>query len=319
MATNTALPGWPHPEPPFHEGERTVQQRLGMAERLAEVGRRVVRGVMPDPHRELFGKLPFMLLGALDAQGRPWATMLAGAPGFVRTPDARTLHIGARPIGEPALALRLGDGDPVGLLGLEPATRRRNRVNGVLVDDGATGLRVAVTQSFGNCPQYIQPRRFEPVTPGPARAPVPVGRRLPPAAAALVGAADTFFIATASAGAGQPHARASDGLDVSHRGGPAGFVRVGEDDDRSVLTVPDYAGNFFFNTLGNLVQNPRAGLLFADWQGGDLLLLTGLADIVWDGPDVAAWDGAQRLLRWRLDAGWWLAGALPLRAATAMV
>ena len=52
------LAGWSHPEPPFHAGERELQARYGLAERLAEVGRRVMREGMPDQHREFFEELP---------------------------------------------------------------------------------------------------------------------------------------------------------------------------------------------------------------------------------------------------------------------
>jgi hypothetical protein len=39
------------------------------------------------------------------------------------------------------------------------------------------------------------------------------------------------------------------------------------------LAFEDYPGNGMFNTLGNLVENPRAGLLFVDFESGDLLQL----------------------------------------------
>ncbi|HKY46193.1 MAG TPA: pyridoxamine 5'-phosphate oxidase family protein [Pyrinomonadaceae bacterium] len=65
-------------------------------------------------------------------------------------------------------------------------------------------------------------------------------------------------------------------MDVSRRGGETGFVRI----DGSRLTIPDFAGNRFFNTLGNLLLNPRAGLLFIDFNSGDLLLLSGRIEII---------------------------------------
>jgi hypothetical protein len=53
-----------------------------------------------------------------------------------------------------------------------------------------------------------------------------------------------------------PHGGEKRTVDVAHRGGKPGFVRVGDDD---TLTIPDFVGNFLFNTLGNLLLNPRAG------------------------------------------------------------
>jgi uncharacterized protein len=100
---------------------------------------------------------------------------------------------------------------------------------------------------------------------------------------------------------------------VSHRGGKPGFVRVTQADGRTVLTSPDFFGNFHFATLGNLTLEPRAGILFVDFASGDLLSLTGDADVLWEGNEVAAFVGAQRLLRFRLNAGVLIENAVPLR------
>lgn len=298
---------------PYHAGEQALQTRAGVRERAERAGRRMIRDHMPDEHRELFEKLPYVVVGALDARDRPWASILAGRPGFMRTPDPRTLAIGARPAAGDPLAAALAPGAPVGVLGIELETRRRNRMNGTVTAVDGGGFAVRVRQSFGNCPQYIQARTHE-FAAQPARVPAPPqseGALLSPAAEALVRAADTFFIASAS-----PAARgsgAAEGVDVSHRGGNPGFVRVDRADGSSVLTAPDFAGNSMFNTFGNLALNPRAGLLFVDFARGGLLSLTGRAEIVWDGPEVAAFAGAQRLLRFHVEEGAMLDGALPLR------
>jgi uncharacterized protein len=86
-------------------------------------------------------------------------------------------------------------------------------------------------------------------------------------------------------------------------------VRI--DDDRT-LTIPDFAGNLHFNTFGNLALNPLAGLLFIDFARGDLLYLTGRAEVIWEGPAISAYPGAERLLRFHLDRGHRVAGSLPL-------
>ena len=300
---------------PFHAGEVKLQALNGVDQRLGQVGRSVIRDHMPDQHRELFEKLPTLLLGAVDAQDQPWATMLAGAPGFIHTPDARTLHAAALPAGDDPVAPLLAAGAPVGLLGLEPHTRRRNRMNGRVVDDGAEGFTVRVDQSFGNCPQYIQAREPEWVP----HAPLPAqrhGARLIEPARALLARADTVFIASAAPRAGSRSDEPSQGVDVSHRGGLPGFVRVHDDEGpqgASVLTLPDYRGNFFFNTLGNLLARPQAGLLCVDPGSGDVLQLATEASIVWDGPELAATPGAERLLRLRVVSHLWRPGALPLR------
>jgi ferredoxin-NADP reductase len=99
-------------------------------------------------------------------------------------------------------------------------------------------------------------------------------------------------------------------MDASHRGGPLGFVTVV--DDRTLI-IPDYKGNNHFNTIGNLVVDPRAGLLFVDFETGALLQLTGEAEIDWDSPAVADYPGARRLIRFTIEEANLLEGALPLR------
>jgi predicted pyridoxine 5'-phosphate oxidase superfamily flavin-nucleotide-binding protein len=196
----------------------------------------------------------------------------------------------------------------IGLLGIEPHTRRRNRMNGVIARVDSEGFDVEVQQSFGNCPKYIQARQagFTDVR-RPARDAIR-GTRLDHDAKALIGTADTFFIATAHRQAAAASNRAR-GVDVSHRGGKPGFVRI---DDDGTLTVPDFIGNNFFNTLGNLMVHPQAGLLFADFTSGDLLHIAVDTQIIEEGPEVAAFAGAQRLLRLGVRETLLVPGALPL-------
>ena len=52
------------------------------------------------------------------------------------------------------------------------------------------------------------------------------------------------------------------------------------------ITFPDFLGNFHFNTLGNLLANPKAGLLFVDFATGTTLHVWGLASIIWEGQEV---------------------------------
>lgn len=302
---------------PFHAGEMALQERVGVRERMAGVGRQIIRDHMPDQHRELFEKLPSLLLATLDDEGQPWPTMLTGTAGFVRTPDARTMHIATRLAeGDPARAgLRVGAA--VGILGLEPHTRRRNRMNGVVSAVASEDFSVQVVQSFGNCPKYIQGRV---PAPRPERRPGLAqreGARLSDAARALIARSDTLFIASSSAARIAETGSGGAGVDVSHRGGPPGFVAIehGKEGDR--LTLPDYVGNSLFNTLGNLLQWPRAGLLFVDWQDGHVLQLAATAQIVHEGAALAAFPGAQRLLQLDVQHGWWRPQALPLEWSAA--
>ena len=294
---------------PYHPGEQAAQEMAGTRLQAERLGRHMIRAEMPDQHRIFFEQLPYLFIGSLDVQGRPWAAMLSGEPGFARSPDPATLTIRARPV--PAVA-PVSPGAQVGLLGIELHTRRRNRLNGHVTGAGASGITIAVDQSFGNCPQYIQARDAEPIeaqTSTPA--PRPEGALLSDRAAALVAAADTFFIATASA---RPDAEdPRQGVDLSHRGGNPGFVLVANRDGRTVLVAPDFRGNNMFNTFGNLAVNPRAGLLFPDFATGALLALTGTAQVLWDDPAIAQFQGAKRLLSFAVDEGLLLESAMPFR------
>lgn len=298
----------------FHAGELQVQARAGVPADYAQRASAAIRDHMPDPHRQFFGQLPLFFLGALDADGQPWATVLAGAPGFVTAPDARTLRIAGGLLPGDPLQGQLLPGRRVGGLGLVPATRRRNRVNGVIDAVDGNVLSITVEQSFGNCPQYIQQRAPHAVTP-PAAPLVVRAAALDDRDLALIGRADTLFIASAHPAAqadtrADAQADAVRGVDVSHRGGRPGFVHA---DAGGTLLVPDFMGNSFFNTLGNLAVYPRAGLLFVDFDSGDLLHLAVEGEIVWDGPLVEAFEGAERLLRLRVREVVRNVGALPLR------
>jgi uncharacterized protein len=299
----------------FHEGELALQEAAGSRARLAEFGSRVIRDFMPDQHRDFFAQLPFLVAGSLDEQGQPWASVLAGPPGFVSSPDATRLVVQALPLAHDPLAHNLAPGVPIGLLGIEPHTRRRNRANGHVSFAAEGSFGVHVEQSFGNCPKYIQARRPEFDR---AHRPAPVAHRmerLDAAAREIVAQADTFFIATAHPQAASAAARAF-GVDVSHRGGKPGFVHV---DGEGVLTVADFIGNFYFNTLGNLAVNPRCGLLFIDFERGDLLHVAARGEIVSQGPLVESFEGAQRVLRLRPVSALRVQGVLPLRWSQAQL
>ena len=290
---------------PFHAGEQTVQERLGVRD-VEKWARQVVRPFLPEQHRAFHTALPFLVAAARDAQGRPWVTLFVGPEGFVRSPDPHQLVIDARPVPGDALEGALVEGADLGLLGIEFSTRRRNRLNGRIGPERAGALVFAVEQSFGNCPQYIHERAWRRVAnlvPGTPRR----SQHLSASQRTWIAAADTFFIASGYRGAGESP---SFGMDASHRGGDPGFVSVQSD---TQLVFPDYAGNNHFNTIGNLVLDPRAGLLFVDFATGSLLQLTGRTSIDWDSDAVARVPGARRLVNFSVDEIVELPAALPLR------
>ncbi|QND45813.1 flavin-nucleotide-binding protein (plasmid) [Rhizobium lusitanum] len=292
---------------PWHAGEIALQETAGVAERMSEIGQRVLRDHLIDQHRDFYPQLPFIVLGSVDATGDAWATLRAARPGFLHSPDIHTLSLDlTRDPADPADA-GMEDGSAIGMLGIELHTRRRNRLNGTISRHGDNGFEVNVDQAFGNCPRYIQLRDFTFVRDPSERTDQLALHltELDTRAKEMIAGADTFFVASyVDREGGQRQ------VDVSHRGGKAGFVRVGGD---GVLTVPDFAGNLFFNTLGNFVLNPKAGLVFADFDRGELLQLTGEAKVVLDSPEIASFQGAERLWRFTPHRIIRRPGALPLR------
>ncbi|WP_264214203.1 pyridoxamine 5'-phosphate oxidase family protein [Leisingera thetidis] len=292
---------------PFHEGEQELQRRAGKRGRMEAFGRRAIRPFMPDQHREFFAQLPFLAAGAVDPGGWPWASLLSGPPGFACAPDSQHLRVALSGQAQDPVRTAIRKGAALGLLGIELHSRRRNRLNGRVVSVADDGFTLRVDQSFGNCPQFIQERDLTAAGPRSRTAAPMAFSRLPEAHRTLIARADTFFVASHIPAAGHPE---REGVDVSHRGGRPGFVRVAG----NTLTIPDFPGNSHFNTLGNFLLNPRAGLTFADFETGSLLLLTGTVDLLEEGhPDITSFQGAVRGWRFTLHKGLWLQAALPWR------
>ena len=253
--------------PGFHAGEIEVQTRLGVREDAERVGDIIASEISP-AFRPLLRGQRMVVAASLDERGRPWASLLTGPAGFVQATGDRLLRLAVLPLPDDPLTANLRARPELGLLVIDPRTRRRLRFNGrgLLLPDGVFLL---VDEVYGNCPKYIQKRRLTGENPAYAvtlRRSTSLERRT----RALVAGADTFFIASA---------RSGGGADASHRGGRPGFVRVL---DETTLEFPDYPGNNMFNTLGNLLGHPRAGLLFVDFETGDTVQLTGRADVLWE-------------------------------------
>ena len=256
---------------PFHDGERQMQERAGEREMALRVG-----GMLGDavPQRAIpfLAEQRMLAVGTVDAAGAPTASLLLGARGLAMADDdGRAVSIDRRRL--------LGEDAPwaldrdVGLLAIDLATRRRLRVNGVVRALDGARVEIEVRQSYPNCPKYIQRRELR----------ADRGPRLGARGLALVERADTLFVASRHPTAG---------VDVSHRGGAPGFVRrLG----RARLRIPDYRGNGMFNTLGNFLVDPRAGLVVPDFERGVLLQMSGTATVGLEGG--RHWDF--EVLDWR--------------------
>jgi predicted pyridoxine 5'-phosphate oxidase superfamily flavin-nucleotide-binding protein len=239
--------------------------------------------------------------------------MLIGEPGFIRAPDPETLLIFAQPAAEDPLSGAIREHAALGLLGIEPQHRRRNRVNGHVQEVGTRGFSVQVDQAYGNCPKYITPRRPNRgrAEPQPSAASVEIAR-LSEAAFACIAAADTCFIASASS-RDAPEGDRREGVDVSHRGGAPGFMQAAQEPSGTRLWMPDYPGNNAFNTLGNIASYPKAGLLFPNFETGDILQVTCDAQLHFAGAELERFPGAQRLASFRVQSGRFVPRFMPFR------
>ncbi len=261
----------------FHEGELAVQTRAGVRAQAVRLGATML--AVPDLDGGIAGFLAgrdFAVLTARDSDHRLWTSPLIAPTGFLEA-RGRRLTVHAAPDSGDALT-GLADDQPVGLLAIEFATRRRLRVNGTLTWAGPNELQIAVDQAFGNCPRYIQQRNLENTELEPASERLVHSATLGDEDVALILHADTFFLGTV---------HPTRGADASHRGGPPGFVRV----EGGQLWWPDYPGNNMFNSLGNLAVDTSAALLFVDFESGASLQISGTAVVEWVTPGAAGDDG----------------------------
>jgi uncharacterized protein len=262
---------------PFHEGERYVQQRAGERDAALRTAG-VVGEAIPPRAIPFLAQQRMLVIGSVDERGAVSASVLFGAPGLASSPDGRSVlldraRIDARPHDPVWGDLRV-DAD-VALLAIELGSRRRLRINGVVSGLDARRVEVRVREAYPNCPKYIQRRhlRDRPDVRGADPRPHASGAALDEPRRRVVERTDTLFVASR---------HPSRGVDVSHRGGAPGFVRVL---DSGSLCIPDYPGNSMFNTLGNFVVDDRAALVFPDFDHGGLLQMTGTVTVHLDEPD----------------------------------
>lgn len=279
----------------FHRGELEVQRRAGVQQMASRIGGSIHTDIPPVAEAFL-AQRRWVVLSTTDDAGRPWASILNGAPGFVSVGPG-SLHLEATPTPGDPLEANLRTSEFAGLLAIDLATRRRMRVNARLDREHRDGILLYIDQVYSNCPKYIQ-RRLE--KPGPVSSRQPerkISTELTDAERGWIVSADTFFIGTVNPG---------EGADASHRGGMPGFVRV----EGNRISWPEYQGNMMFNTLGNIAACPRAGLIFPDFVGGKTLQVTGRAAISWDAV-AASIPGAGPMVELEVEQVVEIEGALP--------
>lgn len=281
----------------WHSGELRMQRQAGVEH--SERMRGAIRDHIPPTAAQFLAQQPMAVIATENGEGWPRASLATGPRGFLQAPDARTLWIGTDAQFDPTARDQMHDGAPIGLLIIDFATRRRMRLNGNVVNWPGGGIAVQAREVYANCPKYIQVRHLEVARPDAHLTPK-IDDALTATHQQIIARADTMFIATRHPAAGP---------DASHRGGQAGFVHVKSPHS---LTMPDYAGNLMYQTLGNLLEDDRLALLVPDFETGDTLHLTGRGTITHE-VDANLFPGAERLIHIQVENVETSARALPFR------
>tara|TARA_B100001939_G_scaffold348192_1_gene373613 strand:- start:6949 stop:7881 length:933 start_codon:yes stop_codon:yes gene_type:complete len=266
---------------PFHEGESLIQEKAGKRALVEKIGQKFIRPFLTEQQQEFFGNLSYLFLSVRDPEGWPLPTIMAGDVPLISVPDSQHMILHAFPEDRP----NLHAGQHLGLLGLDFSNKRRNRVNGRVAALDGEKIIFRVDQAFGNCPQYIDIQDIADIR-SPSAPPIGLSE-MTPAIRNVIRRSIRFFIAS---GYTAHQNETLSGMDMSHRGGPPGFVQT---PNARTLIFPDYAGNNFFNSLGNILMDGRAGLLFVDFDSGLRLRLFGKADVIFDNFEAVGWTNPE--------------------------
>lgn len=103
--------------------------------------------------------------------------------------------------------------------------------------------------------------------------------RIPDEVIKFITEADTVFLASIFKSQSSTKGKYPSHAGMNIRGGLPGFIRVNPSDARTVV-LPDYSGNRYMSSLGNIIMTPLAGLTIVDFKTGDVLYLTGTAQVL---------------------------------------
>jgi len=275
-------------EPQWHEGEEQMHKLLRVPSHYNPTS----PFLTPQASHTL-ARSPLLALGTLDEEGRPWTTLWVGETGFSRPIGESIIGVATTVdrLNDPVVKVLLGEradgevikaeggGKMLGGLTFNLQTRQRVKLYGRMVAGavaateegvGEVQLAVKIEQSLGNCPKYMNKKQIRPHVPKPKLelSNFPLSQ----SAVDLVNQADMFFISSSNHDLD---------MDTNHRGGPPGFVRILSNDENGLVMVyPEYSGNRLYQTLGNLITTPKAGLVFPNFDTGDVLYVTGRTEIV---------------------------------------
>ncbi|MGK0389843.1 MAG: putative pyridoxine 5'-phosphate oxidase superfamily flavin-nucleotide-binding protein [Maribacter sp.] len=256
----------------FHEGEQKIQEIIGETNTANSNGRmisdKIIKGAF-----NFINVQQNVVVSSTDGNGNIWTSLLLGESGFVAVKDEKTVEINLpllKSTSKDILFKNIKHNLNIGMLFIELSTRRRFRLNGQVIPT-QNGFAVKVIEAYPNCPKYIQKRTITFTNIEEDNSVIQKeGNVLDTTAKTFIKDADTLFVGSAATNAN---------MDASHRGGAKGFVDILEN---GTLKIPDYAGNSMYNTLGNFVINPNAGVTFIDFKQSISLQLSGEASLLFD-------------------------------------
>ncbi|WP_299244234.1 pyridoxamine 5'-phosphate oxidase family protein [uncultured Aquimarina sp.] len=256
----------------FHKGELEIQKKYNISHnpRLAE---RMLKDHIMDQLIPFIEQQSTIIVSTTDANTNIWASMLIGDKGFVKVKTSKQIDIHLDQLKSTQTEILFKNilaESKIGMLFIDTATRSRYRLNGYATLH-SDKIEVTVSEAYPNCPKYIQ-QRIPVLSEEPSELGVEElkGTTLNNIHKQWIKNADTFFLGSMNA---------NRDMDASHRGGATGFIEILDD---GTLKIPDYVGNNLFNTLGNFVQVPKAGLLFIDFEKGHSLQLSGETELFFD-------------------------------------
>ncbi|MEV5966566.1 pyridoxamine 5'-phosphate oxidase family protein [Kribbella sp. NPDC051952] len=332
----------PHEQGQWHPGEAAMHRLLGVPAH----DNPTIPG-LPTAYGLWMERSPLLALGTVDRTGRIWTTVLGGRAGVIKPIAAGVLglsssaHLDPRGEGDPgwtafdpvleALFSSTQDGrvvDHAGgklVAGLAMNLEERTRVKlagrmlrGVVLANAAettetepqdptrvdVQMALAIEETLGNCPKYLNRKAVWTHEASPRL--VSDSLPLPDEAVELIGKADIFFLSSRYG---------AESMDTNNRGGAPGFVRVFSNsaDEGVSLVYPEYSGNRLFQTLGNLQTDPAVGITFPDFETGDVLYLTGRAEVLIGAEATAVLPHSKVAVKVTVEAARFVSDGLPFR------
>ncbi|MFD6443829.1 pyridoxamine 5'-phosphate oxidase family protein [Promicromonospora sp. NPDC060204] len=332
-----------HLQGQWHPGEAAMHCLLGVPPQ----DNPTIPG-LPSAYALWMARSPLLALGTVDRNDRIWTTVLGGRSGVIR-PVAE----GVMGLSSPAHLEPRGDADGAGWTGFDPVLEallsdtnedgaaghggermfaalamnleERTRVKlagrmlrGVVLPDAAktpapdsesrtrvdVQMALAVDETLGNCPKYLNSKVVWPHEASPRL--VSDSLPLTDEAVELIGRSDIFFLSSR---------HGTESMDTNNRGGAQGFVRVFSNsvDEGVSLVYPEYSGNRLLQTLGNLQSDPAVGITFPDFETGNILYLTGRADILVGGAATTVLPHSRVAVKITVEAARFVSDGLPFR------